>query len=306
METPDLISTSETSCTDSSHALSVDLQSCVSSLEKVGVVVSSSKSIEDESVPRGCTMRPNADDTFDVVFNTASTTTARCGETVTNPNLLRTGSLIDLAGLVQFGLSMDVSQRANITMVGPSDVWFAVGFNAKSMADEPYTIVVDGNGDVTERKLASHAPGQLLGSTIHIHSNEVVNGTRTIVMSRPTSIRAHVFPTQAGVLDVITAIGSSPKFSYHKSRSGAQLTLVAAGNETCVCEPNTKTFFNYMNETTFEFDGYNCVDEPRSDMLRRGDGTGRNISNAACDPMTYKGGTLLLSLFLYFFVHTHT
>ena len=89
---------------------------------------------------------------------------------------------------------------------------------------------------------------------------------------------------------MITAIGSSVKLSYHKARSGAQITLVSAGNSTCICEPNRKTFFNYMNTTSFEFDGYNCVDEPRSDMLRRGDGTGRNISNAACDPMTYKGG----------------
>ena len=235
VSTPDLISSSETSCTDSSHALSVDLQSCVSSLEKVGVVVSSSKSIEDESVPRGCTMRPNADDTFDVVFNTASTTTARCGETVTNPNLLRTGSLIDLAGLVQFGLSMDVSQRANITMVGPSDVWFAVGFNAKSMADEPYTIVVDGNGDVTERKLASHAPGHLVRFTFTQRGGE---RNSNIVMSRPTSIRAHVFPTQAGVFDVIT--GRSPEAFCHKSRS-VPAHSCCAGNETCV-NPTRRRF----------------------------------------------------------------
>lgn len=31
-------------------------------------------------------------------------------------------------------------------------------------------------------------------------------------------------------------------------------------------------------------------DEPRSDMLRHGDGTGRNVSNAACDMKTYHGG----------------
>ena len=45
-----------------------------------------------------------------------------------------------------------------------------------------------------------------------------------------------------------------------------------------------------MNTSTSQFNGYDCIDEPRSDMLRHGDGTGRNVSNAACHTMTYNGG----------------
>ena len=44
-----------------------------------------------------------------------------------------------------------------------------------------------------------------------------------------------------------------------------------------------------MNTSTNEFHT-TCVDEPRSDMLRHGDGTGRPVANAACNMETYHGG----------------
>merc|ERR1719456_1709157 len=47
---------------------------------------------------------------------------------------------------------------------------------------------------------------------------------------------------------------------------------------------------SYMNQSTFEFDGYPCADKPRSDMKSHGDGTGRNVSNNACQGPTYHGG----------------
>ena len=33
-------------------------------------------------------------------------------------------------------------------MAGPANVWFGVGFNAGSMADKPYAVIVDGLGKV--------------------------------------------------------------------------------------------------------------------------------------------------------------
>ena len=52
--------------------------------------------------------------------------------------------------------------NVKLTMSGPSDVWFGVGFDASTMADKPYAIIVDGNGDVRERKLENHSPGSLI------------------------------------------------------------------------------------------------------------------------------------------------
>ena len=40
-----------------------------------------------------------------------------------------------------------------ITLTGPSSVWFGVGFNASAMKDAPWAIIVEGDGNVTERKL---------------------------------------------------------------------------------------------------------------------------------------------------------
>ena len=36
------------------------------------------------------------------------------------------------------------------------------------MKDEPYAIIIDGNGEVTERKLDNHGPGKVLSNSIEI------------------------------------------------------------------------------------------------------------------------------------------
>ena len=51
-------------------------------------------------------------------------------------------------------------------MSGPADVWFGIGFGASTMNDKPYAIIVDGNGNVTERKLENHGPGSLLSNSV--------------------------------------------------------------------------------------------------------------------------------------------
>ena len=57
--------------------------------------------------------------------------------------------------------------HATIVLQGPSDVWFGVGFNASSMADAPWTLLVDGSGAVSERQLAApHSPGTLLTPSV--------------------------------------------------------------------------------------------------------------------------------------------
>jgi hypothetical protein len=43
------------------------------------------------------------------------------------------------------------AHRVNITMEGPADVWFGVGFDTQFMSNSPYTITVDGSGAVVER-----------------------------------------------------------------------------------------------------------------------------------------------------------
>ena len=60
------------------------------------------------------------------------------------------------------------SKQATITISGPNGKWFSVGFNAPSfkMSDKPYTVVVDGKGNVSERKLGDHDPGTVIDQSI--------------------------------------------------------------------------------------------------------------------------------------------
>ena len=79
----------------------------------------------------------------------------------------------------------------------------------------------------------------------------------------------------AGNLNVITAVGSTIDLSYHKSRTAASIVMIPQKVRSCLCQPNTKAFIVYMNQSKQGF-GYDCVDEPRSDMLE-GDGTQRSV-----------------------------
>lgn len=60
-----------------------------------------------------------------------------------------------------------------ITLTGPADVWFGVGFDAEEMASAPYAVVVDGAGNVSEHKLGNHAPGIVLQPSVALVSSTV-------------------------------------------------------------------------------------------------------------------------------------
>ena len=104
-----------------------------------------------------------------------------------------------------------------------------MGFNAGAMKDLPYAIIIDGEGKVTERKLADHGPGTVLATSIRVVSNTVVDNVRTVVMSRPVqgaSKEHYTFQTLPGDLSIISAVGNSAQLSYHKSRTGGTITLL--------------------------------------------------------------------------------
>jgi hypothetical protein len=160
------------------------------------------------------------------------------------------------------------------------------------MADLPYAIIVDGDGAISERKLANHGPGTELTATLQILSNNVVGGMRTVLLSRATvGLDENYFtiPSEPSALKLIVAIGDTTTISYHSKRDAAVIMLLPSLVPACLCKPISTTYLTYMNTTTSEFHT-TCVDEPRSDMLHHGDGTGRELPNAACNMKTYHGG----------------
>jgi hypothetical protein len=74
---------------------------------------------------------------------------------------------------------------------------FGAGFFAQTMEEQPYTIVVDGAGAASERRMANHAAGRALAPTLKVLSNTVAAGRRTVVLSRPAAVRRHPMPHTA-------------------------------------------------------------------------------------------------------------
>ena len=90
-----------------------------------------------------------------------------------------TGQLTVDSALTSLHLELDTkTSQAKITMSGPNGKYFAVGFNSPNfkMADKPYTLVVDGAGNVSERRLGDHDPGTVLEQSVSVASNTVSGG----------------------------------------------------------------------------------------------------------------------------------
>ena len=123
---------------------------------------------------------------------------------------------------------------ATITLAGPADVWFGFGLNASEMKAEPYAIIVDGQGNVTERVLADQAAGTVLPPLLTVLSHTVNQGRRVLVLSRALAgLSAEHFSFDSlahnSELPVISAYGSGPAFALVDRRiKGAKALLLLA------------------------------------------------------------------------------
>ena len=85
---------------------------------------------------------------------------------------------------------------ATLTMNGPADVWFGIGFNASAMADLPYTVTMQPLAGgaaalVYERTLGDHAPGTVLKQQFTIVSDTADTQKNTHVVAIPPNSRAY-------------------------------------------------------------------------------------------------------------------
>jgi hypothetical protein len=258
-----------------------EAEECYKQVSNVVKVVSN-VTVDDSSRPTGCLLIPHKDGgnlVYSAVYN-AYNTTHGCG----NPE-----SLLKLSGQASSLINLDLyidgpASNVTITMTGPDGVWFGVGFNAGVMADTPYAIIVDGFGNVTERKLKEHDPGMLLNVSVTVISNTVVAGIRKVVLERKIRGKTnnhYTFPTTPRNIRFINAIGNGPNFSYHKFRTASSLTVIPTEVLSCVCMPDNVTYLSYGG-ALFQYSVY-CVPEPRGDMAKQ--------NNPACKMETYHGGT---------------
>ena len=217
----------------------------------------SAKAVNDPSLPPGCSVHVDLPTTPGregrqppqgayVVFNSA-TQGVSCGGASGDGDagsfLLWGAALRTASNPVGMYVSVN-NTHLEITASGPSDVWFGIGINASMMSDTPWTLVVDGYGNVSERRLGNHAPGDLLPSKLTVLSATQSKGRRSVVVSRPLPTELDVGALRATMqLPVITAVGGGKTFAYHRQKAVASVTMFALGAPTCLCEEKSTVPF---------------------------------------------------------------
>lgn len=229
--------------------------------------------VSSTSLPAGCSAALEGSSLVGF-FNKMTNTTATCAsKTPTRSG--STSSLVDL--------KVDLAEQVAITIAGPSEVWFGVGFGATQMSDQPWAVIVDGHGNVTERHLAFHDPGTLLPATVKVLSNTVQGGRRTLMLTRPLQGGVFSFSPSVTVVDFISALGSGPDFAIHKNHTAASIALLAVDGPTCVCAEAPAPFGSGTGYLSYEGgQQYGFTHRCRGDVLAQ--------HNPTCDLRTYVGG----------------
>jgi len=266
----------------------------------VGSGAVTTKTGSDAARPAGCSvsrMDSISPPAAEVFFNLHNTSAIPCGSAKSG---VVEGSFTSLNHTTVVHLDA-TSGLATLTVSGPAGVWYGVGFNAERMSDAPWTLVVDGYGNVTEHKLGDHEAGELLKPSVKVVSSSVTAGVRTVVVTRPLIGASHDYysfdPAAAdATVAIINALGSTPDFSYHKIHYPAVLAFLPLGGDggACVC-PDPKPFGQGTGTITYTNTGgkgdvghgstgfhKSCRGEPTTDMLSQ--------RNPSCDLRTYTGG----------------
>ena len=138
-------------------------------------------------------------------------------------------------GSTQLGTSMslDITLNTNTDSVsmefsGPSSGYYAVGFGGTGMTNT-FTVVVNSNGTVQERKLGNHQGGNVLSASV-AYNAVVAGGVRTAYIERAragASGNHYTFSSNGGAINLIWAKGGT-SFGNHggSNRGFASINLV--------------------------------------------------------------------------------
>jgi len=93
----------------------------------------------------------------------------------------------------------------------------------------------------------------------------------------------YTFSTSTGVtIDLITAVGSTPKFSYHKMHAPASISLLTSSGPTCVCDIGAIGKMCDNNGKNCDSFVKSCVAAPAGSLLEQ--------HNPTCNSRQYGGG----------------
>jgi len=146
-------------------------------------------------------------------------------------------NLSSTAGLAMTA-KLDIGPNVTLTLTGPSTRWFALGFNASSMAAGTDVVGVHSAGALTnfDANLTGYsAPATDAQQNWTITSDQVAGGVRTVIATRALSTgdpNDYTFTAAAGTLSLIWARANTNSFSYayhgntNRGITTATLTLV--------------------------------------------------------------------------------
>ncbi len=156
-----------------------------------------------------------------------------------------TGTQTLLSGLTA-NINIDAdTDITTLTLTGPSNAWFAIGFGNLDMGG---TDVFRTNGStiVDAYSSGNALPAQDSSQDWNLVSNTVSGSNRTIVATRANNTgdsNDHIFNASAGSLSVIYAKGSSTNYAYHGGNRGFTTLSVTLG----ISENKLLSFEMYPN-----------------------------------------------------------
>ena len=136
-----------------------------------------------------------------------------------------TGSVTNLGNEnIDLTVLVDVANNSvTLTMEGPSNKWFGIGFGSSNMSGA-YTLHASGaTFQMNERSHGGNGSGTVLSSSGAVTSDVTAGGRRTVVFTRSRvglTGNYYTFPSTAGSIPVIWANGNSLSYGYHSSNRG--------------------------------------------------------------------------------------
>jgi len=132
-------------------------------------------------------------------------------------------------------VAMLAGGEMQISMMGPANVWFGIGFDAVEMRDEPYAIIVNGDGVVSERKLAFHSAGKELDPQVVLLEESTAGGVRKVLLQRSAvGMTGEHRSFDGEPMNYIYAFGLQSNFGFHGLNFGRWASCVPIGD----CDPN--------------------------------------------------------------------
>lgn len=143
-----------------------------------------------------------------------------------------TGTQTLLTGLTAEVVIDGPSNTTTLTLAGPSNAWFAIGFGGLNMSAGADVFRTDGTTIVDAIATGRFLPSSDSSQDWSLVSNTVSGSTRTIVATRANNTGDSddfIFNPAAGSLSVIYAHGSSTTYAYHGGTRGFTTLGVTLG-----------------------------------------------------------------------------